>query len=230
MQTEQPDPAWDSLLLPVTRLIYKSLPAADYGAFKYKLQRILYTKPPHHQLFYYSADCIQKVAPTPSGLKAISLFNKLYLPQCNSLCLQFQIDDALYSPSPQGLLCPIWPGNRDIDLATCTLCEWNMPLDAEFHISVLSMVHSLVETNNGFYHVGISLVPACAVFVPVWMSDNNMKRWLHKWNGDKMAVALLNSLVTISYKGGNTRVQSLAETRVAAYMSKWLYNNTSKNV
>ena len=70
------------------------------------------------------------------------------------------------------------------------------------------MIHILMETNNCFFHVGISLVPGCGMFIPLWISNETMRKCVREWSTIKMPEALKKSLVTVAYKAGNVNVFS----------------------
>jgi hypothetical protein len=220
MQIAPSNQEWECIKLPVTRLVYAPI-GEEYAPFKYKLQRILSSKDPFHKMFFYPVANIQRASPYVPG--AFTLFNKLYLPQCNSFCLQFQLGDEVFSPSPLGVLFPIPFAECDMG-PSVGACEWEHIETSDLHISGMAMVHSMMETRNGFYHVGISLLPACPVSVPIWLSDEGVHRWLLHWKTHTLKEALEKSLVAVSLSSGDIRMQSLSDNeKQAAKMSKWLY-------
>ena len=218
------DQEWDSMQLPVTRFVYERI--ENMGRFQYRLDRVLRTRAPFHQTFYYPVDNIRKaVLSTPEGIRALKLFTKMYLPQCNALSLQFQIDNALFSPTPhQAMLSPVRLANSELG-PSCSKTAWKeLQRSDDLYFSVLALVHSMVQTRNGFFHTGISLLPACTVSAPMWLSDGDLRYWLRAWTNAKMPAALDKSIVAVAYDTGDTRVQSLSENpEIARSMTKWVH-------
>ena len=212
----------------VTRFCYRQV--KGYGAFHYKLHQI---RQGQHDRFFYPSDNIEKQALTVAGMRKFALFNELYVPQCNSLSLELELASAegenphVFSPTSLGKL-------RLVDTAVTTepTCEWASIATSDLAFSIMTMMHHLVETNNGFFHVGISLLPAGSIFMPVWLSDDTLEQWLSEWKTHKMRQALDKSIISAKYLSGNTRVQSFfqpppqapgaARTMAVPYTSKWL--------
>jgi len=205
--------------LPVTRYCYRAV--KGYGDFKYRLNQIKRSE----QSLYYPIDNIQKASPNAWGLKQLSRFNQLYVPQCNSISLQFAFTEDDESESVFSLVLyfccffdvfeakrhlqgdKLWRLHEPLDFGAA-VCEWQDIKNSELSFSVMAMIHSLVETNNGFFHVGISLVPSCGMFIPLWISNDTMQKCLKEWTTSKMPHALTKSLVTVAYKAGNVNVHT----------------------
>jgi hypothetical protein len=101
----------------------------------------------------------------------------------------------------------LWQVHEPLDFGAA-VCESQDVKTSDLSYSVMSMIHSLVETNNGFFHVGISLVPSCGMFIPLWISNDTMQKCLKEWTTSKMPHALTKSLVTVAYKAGNVNVHT----------------------
>ena len=215
----------DQVHIPITRFCYKEV--KGYGSFQYKLYAIKKSRDPC--VFNYPLHNIVKSGPTAQGLKKVNIFNNLYVPQCNSISIQFEISNdkgeiiQTVSPNSLGKLVPV----STMMNFQCKepVCDWKFISTSDLAFSISSMVHSFVETSNGFYHVGISLLPACSVFMPVWLSQDTFSQWLEDWHTKKMTSALQKSIMAVSYSSGNIRVQSLDSS--STITTKWLVNPSS---
>ena len=191
----------EPLRVPVTRYCYRAV--KGYGAFKYKLHQIKQSE----QSFVYPLENIEKVAPTAYGLKQLALFNQLYVPQCNSIGLQFAFTEDDNREYVFLLGERLWLVHEPSD-AGPAVCEWQGIKNSEVTHSTMSMIHSLLETNNGFFHIGISLVPSCGMHMPLWLSSETMQNCVQEWATLKIPYALKKSIVTVAYKAGKTCVYS----------------------
>ena len=215
----------ECLRIPVTRFCYKQV--IGYGAFQYKLHMIKHSENAHS--FNYPSENILRTAPTPgAGIAKFNLFNKLYVPQCNAFSLQFEFISV--DEIPEGVFSPDGALGKLMEVCECAdlkfkepACEWATIATSDLAFSVMAMMHHLVETNSGFFHVGISLMPSNSIFMPVWLSDATMAEWLDDWKNRKMMHALDKSIVSIQHLSGKTRVQSLhQDAALKASLSKWL--------
>lgn len=209
------------LHISVTRFCYK--PLVDKGPYQYKLDCIKQSKPAHHLTMPYPLANIKSASLRTVAKKAITHFNQLYLPQCNSMSLQFQFGDDVFSPNAQGQLYPVSGAALTCISDEDNLCDWKSITTSELAVSAMSMIHSLDEEPTGFYHAGISLVPSCTVSIPIWITDETLGHWLHRWQGEFMPRALHQSMVTMAFCSGDTRIYSLSQSpQDAAKFDKWL--------
>ena len=211
----------EPLRVQVTRYCYNAI--VGFGEYKYKLHSIKRSE----QVLNYPVENIEKVSPSAQGLKQLSLFNKLYIPHCNSIAIQFAFTDPDASESvfslvfwlPLFWLCclpsqnRVWQGEKlwrvyEPSPMPIVALEWNNIKSSDLSHSVFSILHNLIETNNGFFHVGISLLPACGFFIPFWLSTASMLKCLLDWSTIKIPCALHCSFVTVKYKTGDVNIYS----------------------
>ena len=203
----------DILLFRVTRFCYKAV--EGYNDFQYKLFQVKIAREPLS--FSYPTTNIVRCGPTAHGLSCVELFNSLYIPQCNSLAIQFEflaLDGSVEfvgSPTTTGRL-------QELSLTVLDennmVYEWEQLKTSNLGFSVSSMLHHYVETNMGFYHVGISLLPACTIFIQYWLSKDTLATWLHEWTTVKLKEAKQQSIMSVTYLSGKIRVQSISSMKM----------------
>jgi hypothetical protein len=204
----------------ITRYCYRQV--SGYGAYKFRLVSIKRARKP--STFHYPASTILKAGPTSVGLRKFRLFNSLYIPQCNALCIQIEfsrLDGAIFfvgTPTRYGRLAPLSDMEQILEFSE-QVCECEHLKSSNLGFSLSLMVHNVVETNNGFYHIGVSLLPACSIFMQYWLSDDTFASWLSEWSGRKLEETLAQSIMVIQYQTGLVRVQSLND---ASPTIKWI--------
>ena len=113
----------------------------------------------------------------------IELFNKLYCASCNIASVTFVFcHDGLqvsYKPNQHGILRMHAVATEPQPIVTRE--EIDALYTSDLAISTHTLVYDYIQTVNGYFHVGLSLLPCGCICIPLRMTDASISAWLYHW-------------------------------------------------
>ena len=119
-----------------------------------------------------------------SAQAVMHLFNKLYCAKCNcmSVALVFCRNghQVVYKPNQHGLLA-VDSVIANTPEPVTTQEQLQALHTSDLAISIHTMVFDYIQTRNGHFNIGVSLLPCGTISIPTSITDASISQWLRDW-------------------------------------------------